>query len=152
MKQAFRYTQLAYYAAKDSQKVRFGLVGVVNTLVDFGILNVLVGMFGVPPIFANIGSTTIAMLVSFSLNKRAVFNDQSGNRLRQLILFFAVTIPGIWLVQSSVLAGMYYTLVHIAFVSDIVALNLAKVSGICVGLVWNYLWYSRVVFKKEKKQ
>jgi len=56
-----------------SQKVRFGLVGVVNTVVDFIVLNVLVSVVGIAIVPANIVSTTVAMLTSFTLNKKAVF-------------------------------------------------------------------------------
>ena len=130
-----------------SEKIRFGLVGVVNTAVDFALLNILVSLFGVPPVAANIVSTTAAMGVSFGLNKRAVFRANAKTRMRQLVVFFAITLTGIWLVQGGVLAAVLYLIGPLGL-QQTVALNSAKFAGICVGLVWNYLWYSRVVFKK----
>ena len=35
---------------KQSRKARFGLVGIVNTLVDFTVLNILAEMLGIPVI------------------------------------------------------------------------------------------------------
>lgn len=134
--------------AIQSEKVRFGLVGVVNTAVDFVVLNLLVGVFHVPLMPANIASTTAALLTSFTLNKKAVFRDADGSGVKQLALFLAVTLTGIWLVQGTMLA-----LAHAAFIRlglpEAVALNLGKLAGISCGLVWNYLWYSKVVFRKQ---
>ena len=133
--------------AMQSEKVRFGLVGIVNTAVDFIILNILVGVFNVPLLPANIASTSAALLTSFTLNKRAVFRDVDGNGTRQIVLFLLATLAGIWFVQGTVLA-----LAHTIFIStgmpEVIALNLGKLAGISCGLVWNYLWYSKVVFRK----
>lgn len=131
-----------------SEKVRFGLVGIANTIVDFAILNILVGVFGVMRIPANVISTTVAMLVSFTLNKKTVFQDTSGHRTRQIVLFFAVTLTSIWVIQTAVIMVVSYALQPFGL-PEIVELNVAKVAGICVGLVWNYVMYSRVVFKKD---
>ena len=131
-----------------SQKVRFGLVGMINTFVDFAVLNILVGVAGLTLVPSNIASTTVAMFVSFGLNKKTVFKDSSGHRLRQIFLFFAATLTGIWLVQTSVMFGAYQILDQLTTWHPALLLNISKVIGICVGLVWNYMWYSRVVFMK----
>lgn len=34
---------------------------------------------------------------------------------------------------------------------DKISLNLAKITAIIIGMVWNYLFYSRVVFKNVPK-
>ncbi len=133
-----------------NEKLRFGAVGMVNTAVDFIVLNIFAGLFGVPIVLSNIVSTTTAMLVSFTLNKRAVFQGSEKGGVKQLFLFFVVTLTGVWLVQGGVLAAVHH-LLGPAGLPEPFILNVAKLAGICVGLIWNYLWYSRVVFKKEKK-
>jgi putative flippase GtrA len=133
-----------------NEKVRFGAVGMVNTATDFIVLNVLVGLVGLPLVASNIISTTTAMLVSFTLNKRAVFQGSEKGGVRQLVLFFAVTLSGIWLVQSTILSFVHHILEQAGLPAPLV-LNAAKLAGICVGLVWNYFWYSRVVFKKAAR-
>jgi putative flippase GtrA len=132
--------------AAGSQKVRFGLVGVINTAVDFAVLNLLAGVFGLPLFLSNIGSTTVAMLTSFGLNKKAVFPGSSNSGRRQFILFIVVTLIGVWGVQGGVLALVHYLLQPTGWQEPVIR-NLAKLAGICVGLVWNYLMYSRVVFR-----
>lgn len=141
--------------ASKSEKIRFGMVGVINTFVDFVVLNVLVGLFGVMIIPANIASTTAAMLTSFGLNRRVVFHGGDGSLVRQLVLFFAVTLSAIWIVQSGVMYIVYQALLSTTGWNETVLLNIAKLCGISTGLVWNYLWYSKVVFRhssaKESK-
>jgi putative flippase GtrA len=133
---------------RQSKKARFGLVGIVNTVVDFGILNILVGFLGIPVVVANIISTTTAMLTSFALNKRAVFQNE-GNTKRQIVLFFTVTLTSIWVVQTAVIAIVHPLL---AALPGPLQLNIAKIAGISAGLVWNYMWYSKVVFRTAKDQ
>jgi putative flippase GtrA len=142
----------AYDAAKHSKKIKFGLVGVINTIVDFSILNILVHFFGFTLIPANIVSTTCAMLTSFTLNKTAVFPEAGRDHIRQLVLFFAVTLTGVWLVQTGVMFGVYQLLDPLVSWPSAILLNIAKIVGIGVGLVWNYMWYSRVVFRMHDGQ
>lgn len=137
--------------AKQSEKIRFGLVGFINTFVDFVVLNVLVGLFGVALVPANIVSTTTAMLTSFGLNKKVVFTEGQGSALRQILLFFVVTISAVWIVQSGVMLGAYQLLHAYTGWNETLLLNIAKLCGIAAGLVWNYIWYSRVVFRTPNK-
>lgn len=134
--------------AIQSQKVRFGLVGVVNTATDFIVLNVLVLAFGVPIVAANIMSTTAAMIVSFGLNKKAVFRGADSGNLRQITLFFVVTLTGLWLVQTVIMINVYNLFIAIGWPTSGMTLTIAKLVGICFGLTWNYIWYSRVVFRR----
>lgn len=134
-----------------SQKIRFGLVGVINTAVDFAVLNVLVGVFGLPLVPANIASTATAMVVSYSLNKKAVFRGSNGGNARQLVIFVVVTLVGLWLIQSVVIVGAHALLASVTSWSSVITLNVAKVIGTVASLTWNYLWYSRVVFRQENR-
>lgn len=134
-----------------SEKFRFGAVGVANTAVDVVSYNILVSIFGVPLIIANVISTTAAMLTSFVLNKKAVFKGSEKGGAKQLALFFAVTFTGIWLVQGGTLVLVSWLLQPLDL-PQLVQLNLPKFAGICVGLVWNYLWYSRLVFRAVNRE
>ena len=139
--------------AANYQKVRFAAVGIVNTIVDFGMLNLLVFVFMVQLAPANIISTTLAMLVSFGLNKKIVFRQKGPGALKQFILFMVVTLIGIWLLQTIIVVQAYGALerlLHEQQQTGLLAwfiLNTAKAIGVAVGIIWNYLWYSRLVFK-----
>lgn len=133
-----------------SHKVRFGLVGVVNTLVDFAILFLLAKLFGVPTVVANVISTSCAVVVSYTLNKKAVFGNTDRTNHRQVIQFVIVTLSGLWILQSAVILGITTSLASAGH-SDLV-LFVAKLIATAVSLVWNYMWYSRVVFRKHHEK
>lgn len=137
----------AYTTAKASKKLRFGMVGVANTTVDVVILNILVNLIGLALVPANIISTTCAMICSFVLNKKGVFQSKDPRYARQLMLFFAVTLVGIWGLQTSVVFLVYNFLQTVTVMPLALDMNIAKVVGILVSMVWNYTWYSRVVFR-----
>lgn len=130
------------------QKIRFGAVGAINTAVDFSVLFALVAFLELPSAVANVGSTSVALVCSFLLNKRAVFGDISENSWRQVIQFVTVTLFGLWILQGVIIICMS-TFVWMLFnVDDGVALFVAKVIATGITLIWNYSWYSRVIFKK----
>ena len=133
-------------ALAGSEKARFGAVGIINTAVDILVYNILAGSLGIPLIAANFVSTTTAMLTSFVLNKKAVFRGSEKGGLKQILLFFAVTLTGIWVVQGGTLVIVSWLLQPLGL-PELIMLNLPKFAGICVGLVWSYLWYSRVIFR-----
>lgn len=142
---------------------KFGLVGILNTLIDFGIFNVLTSKkIGWKKIPANLASTTVAMIVSFSLNRGFVFHATSGNIYLQTAEFFAVTAFGLYVLQNIViwflldvwewpveLAWKIVQLVKLdKYMShDFVRKNAAKAAATLVSLTWNYLMFSFIVFK-----
>lgn len=136
-----------YTTAKASKKLRFGMVGIANTTVDVVILNVLVNILGFALVPANIISTTFAMLCSFILNKKGVFQSKDPRYARQLALFLFVTLMGIWGLQTAVVFLVYNFLQTIAVLPLAIDMNIAKIIGVLVSMVWNYIWYSRVVFR-----
>ena len=129
------------------QKMRFVAVGGVNTVIDFGLLFALSSL-GVPVLIANIFSTTTAFCFSFFANKKYTFKTTDTNVKRELFLFVVVTLFGLWILQTIVIKVviMSFSGIHL---SDNAALFIAKVIATMVTLVWNYVMYSRVVFKKN---
>ena len=130
------------------EKVRFLLVGALNTIIDFSILFTLVNVGKLPAIVANIISTSVALAVSYLLNKRSVFGDSNGHNPRQVTLFVVITLIGLWGLQGIVISIVAPWLQH-AWSKEL-ALFIAKLIASCFTLVWNYEWYNRVVFKKQK--
>ena len=134
------------------EKIRFVLVGALNTAVDFIILLLLATSIGVPASIANIISTSIALLVSYVLNKKAVFGNTDTNNRTQFILFVLVTLFGLWVLQTiiiTIVSSILSQWLGIA-ATNAAILIIAKLAATVVSLTWNYLWYSRVVFSQKK--
>lgn len=134
-------------AILSGQKSRFLLVGILNTVVDFGILFFLTSV-GVPKEIANIFSTTAAFITSYTFNKSFTFKAGRALVKRELAMFIVVTLMGIWVVQTSIMA-ITYPIVHPLIDNENLSLLAAKICAIGAGMVWNYLLYSRLVFKQK---
>ena len=123
--------------SKNRQKIRFLLVGGTNTAIDFGLLFIL-NSFGLPRVSSNTISTGVAFIFSFFANRNFTFSANSGNIKKQMTLFIIVTLFDLWVIQPII----------ISLISNLLV---GKIIATAVTLVWNYLFYSRLVFKKEAK-
>lgn len=129
------------------QLLRFGVVGGINTALDFGLLFVFKA-FGLPIGFANILSTGIAFVFSFFANKKYTFKTSGTNVVREMILFVIVTLFGLWVLQTAIIQLTLPWLTGFIKQQEL-ALLVAKLLATVVSLTWNYLLYSRIVFKKH---
>ena len=141
---------------------KFSIVGVINTLIDIGLFNVLTLILSLPVIAASLTSTTVAMTFSFFANRGWVFESKTRNVFKQALIFLTVTAFGLWILHT----GAVYLLtqkwlflgnfgVSVAkilglshfFSAEFIKINIAKVVGILVSMTWNYMMYKKVVFK-----
>ena len=131
---------------KHAEKIRFGIVGAANTALDFALLFLFVGL-GVDKIPANYISTGISFVFSFFVNKSFTFKSKTGNVKKQFILFIGVTIIGLWVIQPLIIGGVSNLLTTTGWAAGFI-LFVAKIIATFASLIWNYLFYSRIVFKK----
>lgn len=130
------------------QLAKFGLVGVLNTTIDFGILNFLIMLSGKSSgsmiIPLNILSFSVATLNSYFWNKHWVF---VGTKKSNFVSFAMVSAIGIAINTATVYFLTTYIPPQIVK-SPTQWVNLAKVLATGLSLVWNFLGYKLVVFKK----
>ncbi len=148
-----------------AETVRFVGVGLINTAIDFTVLNLLISLFGWPTLISNILSITVAMCFSFIANKTFVFRSKSHNEVRQAVLFVAGTLASLYIIQSVTIyfltemwtwpldvgvslinwLGLSNTFSH-----DFVYTNGAKLCATVLSMIWNFVFYKRIVFKDSK--
>lgn len=122
------------------QALKFGVVGVINTIIDFSVYNILIVYALFPVLGANTISFTLAVINSFFLNKFWTFGSRSRHNITaQFIKFVLVSLVGLLLSNLTV----YVTNIQLDW-----HYNIAKVISIAVVLVWNFLGYKLLVFKK----
>lgn len=136
-------------AKKHADKLRFTIVGSINTVIDFSILFTLTTLFNVPKELANFISTFVAFLFSFFANKKYTFKSTSKNLKRQFLLFTVVTLFGLWVIQTIIIAAITPVFTNLG-VNKPVDLLISKLIATVASLIWNYTLYSKVVFKKPK--
>lgn len=148
-------------ATAGNTKVKFAAVGVINTVIDFAILNLLAHSVGLPRIPSNIVSASVAMVFSFFANRSVVFDSKEADHKRQMLMFVIVTVSSVYLLQNAViyvLADLWTWPLHTAhdwlglLDREVFVTNSAKLVATGASLVWNFLFYDRLVFKSHEQK
>jgi len=145
----------------------FAVVGVINTLVDIVLLNILrIATHTTTDqsnklIVLNLISASTVALLSFYLNRRFVFKAQDTKN-HMIVPFLLITLSGIFILQSLVIKFTLHRFDPIAqffmdlgqhlpiiknFSFNFYEANIAKVCATAASMVWNYTWYQKVIFK-----
>lgn len=137
---------------------RFTCIGILNTITDLSILNLIVFAFGIKELYGNLVSASISICLSYFWNHFWVFRHKEPINLKLFIRFFIVTAIGILAIQSAVIYGVsriisidqIMSLLHLSMdVSKVVKVEGAKLLAVLAGMVWNFVLYSFAVFKKD---
>jgi putative flippase GtrA len=152
-----------------AQVGRFGIVGIINTLIDFIILNIVSRATGWSDEIANIPAVTVAMTFSFFANRHFVFKSgQKQDVFQQAIEFFPITAFGLYVIQGGIIyffeniwrypvelginLAEWLNIIGTAGIdAQFVETNGVKLVATAASLVWNYLMYKKVVFKDKVK-
>ena len=147
-------TVVAYFLKRITnffwQFAKYGLIGVLNTLLDFSILNLLsystkiyqgswLALF-------NFFAFFIANINSYFWNKYWTFESQEKSKNQEFAKFFGVSVIG-YLLNTFILLG-------ITAINPIFHLgasqweNVAKLISTIAYLIWNFFGYKFFVFKK----
>lgn len=130
------------------EKLRFAAVGITNTVLDFALLFIL-RSFGMPVLAANFFSTGVAFAFSFVANKNYTFKTTGANLKREVASFLVVSLVAAWIIQPIVIYGVQKLLESL---DESLSLLIAKTLAVVAAIVWNYIFYSRVVFKKKNRE
>jgi putative flippase GtrA len=143
----------------NSEKLRFGLVGIFNTGLDFVLLNFFVFAFGLSSLAGNVLSVTICVIISYLLNHHFVFRSGDRTSLKKFLMFFMVTgfsaiilqTLVIWTVEwfTGTTFGRSLILFSTLHDNTVLQLNFAKAAAVGVGMIWNYLLYKYFVFARK---
>lgn len=128
---------------------RFALVGFASTAIDFSILLTL-KTFGLPIIPANITSSSLAFIFSFSANKKYTFKTTDTNIVREIILYIILTLIGIWGLQSLVIWLTVEPVTHLLGGNKTYGLIASKLIATVFSMIWNYIAYSKFVFHHKQ--
>lgn len=127
--------------------VKFAIVGVTNTVIDFSIyffLTRFVTFFQRADHFliANVIAFSIAVTNSYAWNRRWTFRNSPGSIARQFPIFLAVNLIGLSLNEGSL-----YLLVRSFHLYDL----FGKVIAICLSTTSNFLLSRFWAFKPPRR-
>lgn len=121
--------------------LRFGAVGVVNTIVDFAIFITLVRYFEWNLLLANAVSYLIAVSNSYVLNLIWTFTKSQGAKFGAHSYLLFVTVNTVGFLIGSVVIWL---------LQDILIPEFGKLLSITFTLVWNYFATKRFVIESGK--
>ncbi|MEV4630967.1 GtrA family protein [Micromonospora sp. NPDC049523] len=133
-----RWQKFAREAAK------FGIVGGLNTIVNFAVFNALVlTVFVNGQLKATVIATVIAATSSYLMNRYWTYRDRPKSAMRrEYLLFFLFNTTGLAIELGAVAAAKYGLGIH-----GLLALNIAKVVGVGVATVFRFWSYRTFVFQ-----
>lgn len=121
----------------------FGIIGVINTALDYVLLNVLYDTVGIPLLIAKCLSVTVATTSSYFMNRHWTFRHHARSGLRrEYTLFFLFNGVGL-VIALAVLALFQYGL----GLTDLLSINIANTIGLVLGTVFRFWSYQKWVFR-----
>lgn len=144
---------LARFLPVFDQLSRFGAVGILNTSIDFGVLNLFSLLTGATAGIQiggfNIPGQILAIANSYFWNKYWVFRQNGENQQEQdLVKFLTVTIIGLILNSTLVVIATTYITPPLGL-AGATWLNIAKIFVTLFTLVWNFMGYKFFVFASK---
>ncbi len=147
---------LAYFIGKKYffifQGAKFLLIGVLGTLIDLGVLNILIWISGISsgllfPVFKGI-SFIVANCNKYFGHKFWVFEKKEMIGIKkEFSRFFFVSLGG--LIINVIAASLIVNLIQPQFgLSETVWANIGGIIAALATIVWNFLGYKFLVFKK----
>ena len=131
---------------------KFVLIGFLNTGIDFAILNLLMWQTGIYSgkyiILLNAIAFSVAVTNSYFWNKFWIFRaKETDKKAGEFAQFVAVTLVGM-AINTTIVYSVTTLVSPIFGLSVELWANLAKAAATGISLVWNFIGYKFIVFKK----
>jgi len=135
-----------------TQVGKFVSVGISNTTIDFGVFSLLKiatgATMGLPIIIVNVLAFGLAILNSYLWNKFWTFKKTDTEKVRkEAIQFFVVSMVGVAINTAIVYIGTTWVGPQFGINEKLWA-TLTKIGATPATLIWNFMGYKFIVFKK----
>ena len=114
-----------------AQIMKFGIVGVVATVIDFGVMNLLHYGLHLNILIANTSGFVVSLVFNYLASMKYVFAHKEGmSRRREFIIFAVLSVIGLALNDGIVLALN----AQLGFEA-----NIAKICATAIVMVYNFM-------------
>ena len=113
------------------QIMKFGVVGVIAFVIDFGVMVFLTEVFGINPVISATVSFIISVIFNYAASMRYVFSHREGmSRTREFVIFVVLSTIGLGINDLLIWAG-----------TDLASFDyrLVKIFATAVVMVWNFV-------------
>ncbi|MDO4854825.1 MAG: GtrA family protein [Coriobacteriia bacterium] len=120
--------------------MKFGLVGFLAFLIDFGVMVFLTEVFGLNPVVSATVSFIVSVLFNYLASMRFVFSRRDDiGRFREFTTFIILSVIGLLINDALMWAGT--ELVYIDY-------RIVKIFATAVVMVWNFV--TRKIFLEAR--
>lgn len=100
------------------QLIKFGIVGVVATVIDFGVLMLLKEIFCIDVLISSAVSFAVSVIANYILSMLFVFKGGKNSKLKEFVVFVLLSIGGLIINQFIMWLGteflsLYYLWVKV---------------------------------------
>ncbi|OZG64871.1 GtrA family protein [Bifidobacterium hapali] len=125
-----------------AQLMKFGIVGVIAFVIDWGILNLLVGAFHMHNVIAATISFIISLIFNYLASMKFVFKHRPDMaRWMEVLIFVVAAVIGLFM-NDLIIWISTYGMNRDAFVSQhaeyLLRTNIGKLIATAVVMVWNF--------------
>ena len=114
-----------------AQIMKFGVVGVIAFVIDYGVMVFLTEVFGLNPIVSATISFIVSVIFNYIASMRYVFSHKEDmSRSREFVIFIVLSVIG--LIINDVLMWAGTELVSIDY-------RIVKIFATAVVMVWNFI-------------
>ncbi len=123
--------------------MKFGIVGVIAFIIDWGILNILVGAFHMHNVLAATISFIISLIFNYVASMKMVFKHREDMaRWMEIVIFVVGAVIGLFM-NDAIIWISTYGMNHDAYVSQsaeyLIRTNVGKLIATAVVMVWNFV-------------
>lgn len=116
------------------QILKFGVVGVLAFLIDYGLLMLLSQAFGIDPVLSAGISFCVSVVFNYLASMKYVFTHREDmSRQREFVIFIVLSVIGLGINELCMIAG-------VSVLGDsALAVTATKLFATAVVMVWNFL-------------
>lgn len=114
-----------------AQFMKFGVVGVIAFVIDYGLLALLTEVFGVNYLVSATISFTVSVIFNYVASMRYVFTHKEDmSRRREFVIFVVLSIIGLLINNGCMWAGVELLGIHYLIV---------KIVATAIVMIWNFV-------------
>lgn len=114
-----------------AQFMKFGVVGVIAFVIDYGLLALLTELFGINYLVSATISFTASVVFNYVASMRYVFTHKEGmSRRREFVIFVVLSVVGLLINNGCMWAGVELLGVHYL---------LTKIVATAIVMIWNFV-------------
>ena len=123
------------------QIIKFGIVGIIATMVDVGVLVALKELLHVDVLVSSAISFCVSVAANYILSMTFVFKSKNQDKIREIIIFVLLSVGGLCINQLILWIGVKFASVYYLIV---------KLFALVIVPVYNFV--TRKIFLESKEK